>query len=257
MLRSSARRTASELGRADADEDRDARDRRLLHELEAQPARDAQHVVVQRHEPVAQRAADHLVHRVVATDVLAHEQQLPVRGEQPGGVQPARALEGRLAQAVGQRGEQRAVDRRPVGQARRVHRDLLERALSADPAGGGRVERARARVVQQRPGDLDDVGLELGGRPGRAGGVDQPLAVQEPERELLVVARRAHRDRERGAVDADLERLLDRDLVLDPRAAHGRVRAADPDVGHVGTATPGSRACARAGRRAPAARGRS
>ena len=90
------------------------------------------------------------------------------------------------------------------------------------------------------PVHLDDVGLELGGRPRRAGGVDQPLAVQEPERELLVGARGAHRDRERGAVDADLERLLDRDLVLDPRAAHGRIRAADPDIGHAGTAAPAS-----------------
>ena len=50
-------------------------------------------------------------------------------------------------------------------------------------------------------------------RPGRAAAFDQPLAVEEPERELLVVARRAHRHRQRGAVDADLERLLDRDLV--------------------------------------------
>ena len=76
--------------------------------------------------------------------------------------------------------------------------------------------------------------------PGGARGVDQPLAVQEAERELLVVARRSHRHRERRAVDADLQRLLDRDLVLDPRAAHRGVGAADADLGHAGTVAPAS-----------------
>ena len=37
--------------------------------------------------------------------------------------------------------------------------------------------------------------------------------MQEAERELLVVAGRAHRDRQRRAVDADLQRLLDGHLV--------------------------------------------
>ena len=50
--------------------------------------------------------------------------------------------------------------------------------------------------------------------------VDEPLAVEEAERELLVVAGRAHRDGQRGAVDADLERLLDGDLVALAVAAH-------------------------------------
>ena len=45
--------------------------------------------------------------------------------------------------------------------------------------------------------------------------VDQPLAVEEPERQLLVVARRAHRYGQRLAVDADLQRFLDGDLVAD------------------------------------------
>ena len=76
--------------------------------------------------------------------------------------------------------------------------------------------------------------------PAGRGRVDQPFAVQEPERELLVVAGRAHRHRERRAVDADLERLLDRDLVLDPRAAHRGVGAADPDLGHAATDEPAS-----------------
>ena len=50
--------------------------------------------------------------------------------------------------------------------------------------------------------------------PAGVRAVDQALAVQEPERELLVVARRSHRDHERDPIDPDLERLLDRDLVV-------------------------------------------
>ena len=45
-----------------------------------------------------------------------------------------------------------------------------------------------------------------------------PFGEQESERELLVVARRPHRHGHRRAVDADLERLLDRELVR-PRLA--------------------------------------
>ena len=192
-------------------------------------------MVVQRDEPVAQRAADHLVHRVVAPDVLAHEQQLAAAVEQPRGVQAAGAREGRLAQPVGQRGEQLARDRRAGGQRLGVDGDLLERALAADPARGGRVERARRRASRSSgPATSTMLAASSAAARPRAGRVDQPLAVQEAERELLVVAGRAHRHRERRAVDADLERLLDRDLVLDPRAAHRGVGAADADLGHAG-----------------------
>ena len=60
----------------------------------------------------------------------------------------------------------------------------------------------------------------------------QPFGEAEAERELLVVARRAHRHRDGPAADADLERLLDRDLVALAQAAgeaddvdrRGRVR---------------------------------
>ena len=49
----------------------------------------------------------------MAPDVLAHVHQFAVRGEEAGGVQPAGAGEAGLAQALGQVGEQGAVDRRP------------------------------------------------------------------------------------------------------------------------------------------------
>ena len=63
--------------------------------------------------------------------------------------------------------------------------------------------------------------------PAGVRSVDQALPVEEAERELLVMARRPHGDRERAAVDTDLERLLDRDLVVaaivvDPSERVGR-----------------------------------
>ena len=98
--------------RADRDEDRTARDRRLLHELEREPAAHAEHVLGERQQPVEERPADDLVHRVVAADVLARAQQLARGVEEPGRVQAARHLEGRLrlAQPLGKRGDERERD---------------------------------------------------------------------------------------------------------------------------------------------------
>ena len=82
-----------------------------------------------------------LVHRVVAADVLAHEQQLAVGREQPGRVQAAGAGEPGLAQALGQVGEQRALDRRSrPGSGAACDGDLLQRALAAHAARRRRVE---------------------------------------------------------------------------------------------------------------------
>lgn len=72
-----------------------------------------------------------------------------------------------------------------------------------------------AGIEAQLGVDLDDVGLEVGRRAGRRGRREQALAVEEPERQLLVVAGRAHGHRERLAAHADLERLLDRHPVED------------------------------------------
>src|SRR3954449_9453523 len=95
-----------------------------------------------------------------------------------------------MARGAGGR-EGRALDAWPVGQRRADDRDLLERALAADAARRGRVEPPPRRLAQQRPFDLDDVAGEVLGRPRRARLVDQSLTDQEPERELVVVARRA------------------------------------------------------------------
>ncbi len=152
----------------------------------------------------------------------------PARIEEPGGVEAAGALECGLAQVVGEFGEELALDLWAGRQRRGEHLDLLDRALAADAARRRRVEAPRAGVAEERAGHLDHVAGEVIGEPGVVRPVDQALAVEEPERELLVVARRAHRDRERLAVDADLERLLDRDPVL------GAV-ALDPGVDSCGS----------------------
>jgi ATP-dependent Clp protease protease subunit len=216
-------------GRAHADEDRSPGDRRLLDQLERQAAAHAQHARVQRQVAVEQHAPDDLVQRVVAPDVLAHRQRRAVRVEQARGVQAAGAGELRLHEAIGQRRQQRARDHRARGQARRVHRDLVDRALAAHAARRRRVEAAAARVARQRAGHVHGVGVERRVERRRAG--DQALAVQEAGDQLLVVAGRAHRDRQRRAVHTDLERLLDRDVVRHAVAPDLRVHPDDPDLG--------------------------
>ena len=72
--------------------------------------------------------ADHLVHRVVAAYVLAHEQRLAAGGEQAGGVQAAGALEGGLAEPVRELGEERARDRRAAR-----HRGAIASTSSSAP----------------------------------------------------------------------------------------------------------------------------
>jgi hypothetical protein len=62
--------------------------------------------------------------------------------------------------------------------------------------------------------NLDRVRGEIFGRHGPARG--DAFGEQKPERELLVVPRGAHRHRHWGAIDADLQRLLDGDRVLLP-----------------------------------------
>ena len=108
--------------------------------------------------------------------------------------------------------------------------------FAAHPAGGGGVEAPLAGIPGQRAGDLDDVGGEILAQrdPWRA--VDEALAVEEPRRELLVVAGRAHGDRQRAAVDPELERLLDRDLVGEAGVLHDGVEPSSPDLGAAGHA---------------------
>ena len=236
-------------GRADADEDRRARDRRLLDELEGEPAatrRDG--CGCSGSMPSSSAYPITLSSALWRPTSSRTDEQLAVRREQAARVQPAGARERRLPQAVGQAASSVARDARPGATGGRVHGDLLQRALAADAARGGRVEAARARLAGQRPVDLDRVRLERG-RPAGARAVDQPLAVEEAERELLVLARRPHRDGDRARVHSDLQRLLDRDLVLEARGAYGRVRPTEFHVRHRVGLLHARRPCRPAGRR--------
>jgi hypothetical protein len=197
-----------------ADEDRRARYGGLLHELEREPPAHAQDPLVQGRRAAQQRPADDLVHRVVAADVLPHGDQLARGVEEARRVHAAAALERGLREAVGERRQQRAVDHRPVRRRRGLHRHLLQRPLAAHAAGGGGVEAPGRGGAQQRAGDFDGVGRHLTRERDGRSRLDQTLAEQEARRQLLVVARGAHRDRDRLAVDADLQWLLDRDVVV-------------------------------------------
>jgi hypothetical protein len=90
--------------------------------------------------------------------------------------------------------------------------DGLERALAADAAGRRGVEVPFEPRGLERPDlDLDGVRRQICRRrcPERL----DPFGNEKPERELLVVPWRPHRHRNRRAVDADLERLLDGDRI--------------------------------------------
>ena len=230
--RSAASSTASDDGRADRDEHRAAGDGRFLDELEREPPADAEHVVGERQEPLEERPADDLVHRVVAADVLAHAQERrPPRRR-------ARSRAGRRSPRT--RAGPRAA---APGSAATTSRRDLERAL--DP------RRARPRPPRSRPSRRRRTTTRCrsaaAAAPDRSRGAStstvfaarssgtraetrrKPLRQAEAERELLVVAGRAHRDGDRLAADADLERLLDGDevvLVGAPAGAAERVDAA-------------------------------
>ena len=210
---------------AHGDQDRGAGDGGLLHELEGQPPADAENPVGQREQAVERGAADDLVHRVVAPDVLAHDQELALGVEEAGRVQAPGSGEGGLSQPVRQCREQGPGDRRPALHRRRVHRDLLERPLAAHTARRGGVEAPLPGIAEQRALYLDHVRREIVAQPGSVRRADQSLPDQEPDRELLVVAGGSHRHRERLPVDADLERLLDGQLVAFAVADHARDHA--------------------------------
>ena len=209
----------------DGGEQRDARDGRLLDELEAGPARDQQHPVVERQLAGQQPAPDELVQGVVPADVLAQRDERPVGGEQPRRVEAAGGTEDGLtvAEARRQREQRRRGHDRAVRDGRAADLHLVQRGLAADAAGRrGHEVAARDACRVQGPGQADHdvvVGAGVGPRIRDVDGDDVPAAVdqalrqQEPGRELRLVTRGAHGDRDvdgvlPGAAGADRHGLL-------------------------------------------------
>ena len=179
---------------------------------------------------VEQRPADDLVHRVVRRRPRAR-----TAGRPRARSAPWRA--GRRSRSRAARGGRAA---RPTAPGLRPGRQVGAWTSTSSSAPGRTPRTMRScrsaarRVAGQRRADLDDVRREVLGQPRRDGlrGVDEPLAEQEADRQLLVVARRAHRHRQRPAVDADLERVLDGDAVLHAVALHGHRQPAGGKVAH-------------------------
>ena len=151
-------------------------------------------------------------------------------------MEPARAVEQplRLAQGLGEADDDVAAHDGALGDDRAAHLDGVDRRLAAHAAARRRVVVALDRRRVERPAQVDRQHVVL--LLARVGAVadrrdlvvagDEALGVEEARRELVVAARRAHRDGHAGrllagARDADLERLL----------AHDVVAARAPDAG--------------------------
>src|SRR5918995_983680 len=117
--------------------------------------------------------------------------------------------------------------------------DLLKSPLAADPARGGGVEATLARIADERAGTLDHVRGQVRGGARLTPVFDQALAVEEAQGQLLVVARGSHRHRHGAAVDTDLKRLLDRNLVGDAVVLDGRQHARVTRLAHRTNLAPG------------------
>src|SRR5712692_3653607 len=253
-------------GRGDGADDRHPRHQRLLDDLEAAPAADHHDVAAQGQPAAEQRPAYYLIERVVPSDVLPDREQVSLGVEERGGVEPAGGVEDPLARAqpFGKRAQHLGVHLRPGrNDGTAAHAQGFQAGLAADSAGAGGVEvtlqglKVRQRVAPKV--DVDDVVALVVVEAGLAamrdaadliGAPDDPLAVEEPRRELEVGPRSAHGDRHRpmpGALapppedgkrtlaprdsrrpQADLQRLLGGELV---RPRPGLSRLHDPDAG--------------------------
>ena len=177
----------------------------------------------------------------MTTDVLVRREEGALAIEDRGGVEAAGTHEDWLPLA-----EARHHVRKRGGSVGRVvveracaGEEIVDRPPPADAARGGRQRPPLRRLDpldrerRARRGDhVDHVAEALLAEPSAradrgdvARGAHDPLRGEEAEREDVVVTRRPHRDRDDLAVDADLERLLDRDDVVAALAAEAHDRA--------------------------------
>ena len=209
MPRSPASSIAERSRRADADQDRGAGDRCLLHELERQPPLTHRFA---RARADARRAspADHLVHRVVSPDVLARQISSPSLVEQARRMQAAAAGEPRLAQTLRQIGEQPArstAGRGAAGpRARRPPRarPCRTRRTTSSYRSGARRARAAGRAPRRVRGELARQ-PELRGRRSGPRHSRNPAASSSSLPGVRIVTATG------SSVHTYLERLLDRD----------------------------------------------
>ena len=167
MLRSAASSIASELGAPTPTRIGRAGHRGLLHQLVGEPAADAEHAV--RPAGAAPRPAPSRSpcrSRCGGRRPRARSRSSPPASKRPAAWRPPVRAKAGWRRRSGRSASSSRETRGPSAATGAQHRDLLERAPAADPAGGGRVEAAGARIAQQRPRDLDDVGGEVLGRPG-------------------------------------------------------------------------------------------
>ena len=134
-------------------DDRDRGRERLLDDLEA---RTAAHEQDRRRRTWigAEAPADHLVDRVVASDVLTRREEIARGVDERGAVETAGRLKDglRRGEPRGQGGDRRRFDRRARRDGRAVPQDGFDRARAAEPAAG-----RRERVVAGEPfGELGD-----------------------------------------------------------------------------------------------------
>ena len=176
-----------------------------------------------------QPAADDLVHRVVAPDILRHVDQLAIMREQAGGVQAARFVENRLPLSkMGRHLPNRGRGNPPRGAERRnVRRQRFDGASPAEAARGIRghipaaVDDARNAISQfWRQRHVHDVVIVAAlpfdrlairavlDRAQLVGIPDHPLRKQKTGSQLPIGARRSHDHGERLTVQPDLEWLL-------------------------------------------------
>ena len=188
--------------------------------------RHLQDVVGERHAAGEQLLPDHLVDRVVAPDVLADRDELPVGVEQTRRVEPARCGRTPAAPSRSRSGSSTSDvggHREPGGTD--AHRTAMSSSdgLAADAARRRREEVPRAAARRRTAASSVTVTTlyrcSSSSRSSQyatrrtSSGRDEALREQEPRRELEVAAGRAHRDRDAlrllpGTLHADLERLL-------------------------------------------------
>ena len=181
--------------------------------------------------PARAACADQLVERVVAAHVLAEGKEPPDASNRPAACRPpvrsktawpARRASGRPTSTAD-------ATTGPAASGSQREDDIIEAGLAADPAARARHER-RGRTRSRRrthaaggrrarsPG-----GRSSRGRPPRrattSAGTTRPSLHQEADRQLLVVAARAHRDRD---VVGDLPGTRRRGSPSAPRPRAGR-----------------------------------